>query len=202
MIDETKIMLSEPELKIVQDSEQILTKHRIIQCVYKLYNIQVNNIKQVLHGIDLGLFSGIIESAPKISKGENYLQFPFVMLDYPAVFGKDIFALRTMFWWGNFFSVTLHLSGKYKDHFAAKIINKFPEAAKDLFICINHEQWHHHFQPSNYVPVEGLTKDTLNEIINGQEFLKIAMKYELHQWNEMNRQLPIAYMKIMKLVNA
>ena len=44
------------------------------------------------------------------------------MLDYPALFKKDeIFALRTMFWWGNFMSITLLLSGGYKETFATVI---------------------------------------------------------------------------------
>ena len=54
----------------------------------------------------------IVQSTPKIAKGENYLQLPYVLLDYPRCFDKEnIFAIRTMFWWGNFFSITLHLSG-------------------------------------------------------------------------------------------
>ncbi len=35
------------------------------------------------------------------------------MLDYPRAFGRDsIFACRTFFWWGRFFSLTLHLAGR------------------------------------------------------------------------------------------
>lgn len=201
MNDETKLMLSDPELKIVRDSELILTKHRIIHCVYELFNTQVNNIKPILNNLPIGIHPGIIESMPKISKGENYLRFPFVMLDYPALFGKDIFSLRTMFWWGNFFSVTLHLSGKYTDEYVGKIMSNMPDHATDLFICINPEQWQHHFQPSNYLPVTSLSQERIHEILIGRKFIKIAMKFELSHWNEMNDLLPRAYNKILGLLN-
>jgi hypothetical protein len=51
----------------------------------------------------------------KISRGENYQLLPYIILDYPSYFSRNnIFAVRTMFWWGNFFSITLHLSGDHK----------------------------------------------------------------------------------------
>ena len=62
----------------------------------------------------------VLIQSPKISRGENYNGLPYVMLDYPRCFGKeDVFAMRTMFWWGNFFSITWHLKGKYSKEYIA-----------------------------------------------------------------------------------
>jgi hypothetical protein len=36
-----------------------------------------------------------------------------------------VFAIRTMFWWGNFFSVTLHMKGNYREHFQEKLIGNY-----------------------------------------------------------------------------
>ena len=70
-----------------------------------------------------------LNSSPKISKGENYKGLPWLVLDYPRYFNKeDIFAIRTLFWWGNFFSITLHISGKYKMRYEKKIIDSFESA--------------------------------------------------------------------------
>ena len=67
-------------------------------------------------------------------------------------YGKDIFAIRTMFWWGNFFSITLHLSGIYKTMFAQKIIACYELLKEtDFFICVHEEQWQHHFEKDNYI---------------------------------------------------
>ena len=65
-------------------------------------------------GVGAGPAADSLEPASaKISKGEN-MGLPWVMLDYPRLFGQeDVLAIRTMFWWGHCFSVTLHLKGRY-----------------------------------------------------------------------------------------
>ena len=68
----------------------------------------------------------VAEISPKISKGENYNGLPYVMFDYPRFFTKEnVFAVRTFFWWANYFSVTLHLKGEYKEMFAETIFKKY-----------------------------------------------------------------------------
>ena len=192
-------MLSGPELEIVQDRNLFLTKQRITQCVYELFNMQVGNIRTVLTGIKIP--PNAAASLPKISKGENYLGFPFIMLDYPAVFGKDILAVRTMFWWGNFFSVTLHISGKYKLLFEQCIIQNLSIAGNDIHLCVNDEEWQHHFDPSNYLPAGTISRESLNELLVSHQFMKIAIRYDLDKWNEMSRLLPGAYARLLGMIN-
>jgi hypothetical protein len=52
---------------------------------------------------------------PKISKGENYLGYPWVMMDYPRHFHqqKGHLALRVFFWWGHQFVILFQVSGQY-----------------------------------------------------------------------------------------
>ncbi|HMJ48617.1 MAG TPA: hypothetical protein VK498_14900 [Ferruginibacter sp.] len=197
MVDETKIILSEAELNIVMDSSLILTKHRVIQCVYELFNGQVAAIREVFKVIQPGFT--VAESMPKISKGENYLKLPFVIMDYPSVFGKHIFSVRTMFWWSNFFSITLHLSGKYKEHYEKKIVSNIPAASNRVFICINDDEWEHHFEPTNYLPAVTVSQERLNEIMQ-RPFIKVAVKYDLAQWNAMQQLLPGGYLEIFGMI--
>src|SRR4051812_8041543 len=107
----SKVQLSPEELRLVQNTEWILTKREIIKKIYDLFG-EVHNVmrKEISENPDL-FPQNIIGRSGKISKGENYRGLPYLILDYPASFERDnAFALRTMFWWGNFFSVTLHLS--------------------------------------------------------------------------------------------
>ena len=70
-------------------------------------------------------------STPKISKGENYKDLPYVMLDYPRCFQKEkTIAIRTFFWWGNFFSINLQLSGEYKEQALPSLQSNFLRSAK------------------------------------------------------------------------
>ena len=113
-MDRTKIRLSQEEEELVATADWILTKNRVIQKINQLLSNVQTSQQQFLQTCTT-LEKEVLASSPKISKGENYKGLPWLVLDYPRSFNKEeVFAIRTLFWWGNFFSVTLHLSGKYK----------------------------------------------------------------------------------------
>src|SRR5690349_3943554 len=130
----TKIQLSPFEMDLLNNSEWILTKNKIIKKAQRLLEEVQENIVHHVKESAINLPAEVIAISPKISKGENYLGLPWLMLDYPRYFGKEnlrpegplsrqagIFAIRTMFWWGNFFSTTFHLSGEYKKRYSGAI---------------------------------------------------------------------------------
>ena len=123
--------------------------------------------------------------SPKISRGENYLGLPWLILDYPRYFEKqNIFAIRTMFWWGNFFSTTLQLSGKYKDLYEGAVINSYEEWNEhEFYFCIHEGQWHHHWERENYQPVKKISKDQFAKEIKKRDFIKLAKKISFAHWN-------------------
>lgn len=197
MSDETKLTLSADELAVAQDLDFILTKSRVLEKAAALFNSLLpclnDTFRSVLHQNDI---TG--NSVPKISKGENYNGFPYLILDHPAVFGKkDVFALRTMFWWGNFFSIALHISGKFKTVFEERIIEKVLQ--EDLFISTGDEEWQHHFGPDNFMPFGEVTQQQLTEIMS-KNFMKVALKFDLNNWNNMPQLLPGGYKKIALLL--
>jgi hypothetical protein len=183
----TKIQLSPQETELVTNTEWILAKHRILKKVYAMLGDINELIKTEAEPFNY-LFPGNIKNPNgKISKGENYLQLPYVILDYPAFFEREnIFAIRTMFWWGNFFSVTLHLSGIFKE----QLLNKNPKVfsllqKNNFFICVNDDEWEHHYEKDNYVDSVAITLQQFKKI-NQKNFLKISKKITLSQWNETN----------------
>ena len=194
----TKVMLSAGELAMANDKDFILTKQAIISKAAALFNEQIPilslNFRKVVSTEET-----LISAVPKISKGENYNGFPYVIMDYPATFSKEnIFALRTMFWWGNFFSITLHLKGTYKKMYAAKILANLKNE-NDFYISFGEDEWQHHFGDDNFKKISSLTNDLKIQIEN-RNFFKIALKYELHHWNMMQSVLPKGYKKIVNLI--
>jgi len=201
MTDTTKIVLSEKELSLVNDEGWILTKQVIINKVYNLFSELVPVISSSLNGNAIVLPGEITSSLPRIYKGENYLQLPYVMLDYPAYFkGEDIFAIRTMFWWGNFFSITLHLSGKYKLMFEETLLGNIDKLKHDFFVAIGKDQWQHHFQESNYLQTSMISNDQLKENWNKHRFLKLALKFSLSNWNNTASSIGEGYLKIASVL--
>ena len=124
---ETKITLSAKELELVCNTDWILTKHAIIHKVYDLFGEQSALMQQWIMNEEKHLPDEVNKYQPKITKGEKLSRLlPYVILDYPRCFEKErMLAIRTMFWWGNFFSVTLQLAGNYKETALPSLLNNF-----------------------------------------------------------------------------
>lgn len=189
-MDKTKIRLSAEEEALVVRADWILTKNHIIRKAQQMMSIiqeQQHHLLNSYHSFP----EQLINSSPKISKGENYKGLPYVVLDYPRSFHKeDVFAIRTLFWWGNFFSVTLHIAGTYKKMYAEKIIRSFESLqTAGFFVCINENQWEHDFEADNYQSPEKFTASAFEDLINKKPFTKLAKQIPLQQWNDAEKKL-------------
>lgn len=203
MKTESKIQLSPQEFDLVNNPGWILTKNEIILKVKHLLQDLLQNQQDYIQSLRHQLPEEILRPSPKISKGENYKGLPYLILDYPRFFEqKDIFAIRTMFWWGNFFSITLHLSGNYKILFTEKIINGYNALKeKEFYVCSQEEQWDHHFENYNYMPLSEWSRNDFERKINSGSFIKIANKISLNQWDDAQHHL-LEYFKLINKVLA
>ena len=173
------IQLSDQEFKIIQDKELLITKANAISKIEGILSETRNKLRKSLSESSLTFPEKTLFKTNKISRGENYLGLPYLVLDYPAIFSKeDIFAFRSMFWWGNFFSSTLHLEGKFLHHYRKKIIKNL-ELLKDqdVYIGIGDSPWHYHYGNDNYE----LLADSHYKHIEKCTFLKISKKFELNE---------------------
>ncbi|HET9823736.1 MAG TPA: hypothetical protein VFP87_00305 [Chitinophagaceae bacterium] len=198
MSTQTKIQLSPLEMDLLNNAQWILTKNAIVKKAQQLLEAVQLNIVDYVNAVP-GIFPReVIAVSPKISRGENYLGLPWLILDYPRHFDKEnIFAIRTMFWWANFFSTTLHLSGVYAAKYRDTIISIYDELAKNQFyICVHTEQWHHHLDEQNYLPVNTLRKDDFSDQIANATFIKLAQKLSLTEWNTAIAQLSEKFIRI------
>lgn len=178
----TNVELSKKELELVVNSEFILTKNRIIQKVYDLFGLLSEDFRKTLNNFSNSLPAEAHLSSPKIYKGENYLYLPYVMMDYPRFFNKnDAFAIRCFFWWGNYFSITLQLSGKFFKRYKA-VLSQFlkDKQHEAYFICVSASQWDHHFEESNYKPFNAISSEEILE----KQFIKVAARLPLNNWND------------------
>ena len=202
MATPAKITLSPQELQLVTNSEWILTKRVITDKVYLLLGALSEQMKGLIENEKEWLPRVVIDSEPKIYRGENYRQLPYVLLDHPRCFSTTgILAIRTMFWWGNFFSITIHLSGQYKKMFEGSVNKNMTALNKQkYYICINEDQWQHHFEPGNYVEVSTLETGELKHIIDEQQFIKLALQFSLHQWDEISLLLERSFFEMLQLL--
>lgn len=164
----------------MSDRDFLLTKVEVINKVEQLLALTRKEIQEALSNIDFHFSSEMNLSAGKISKGENYRNLPYLVLDYPASFHKqNIFAYRTMFWWGNFFSSTLHLQGESLDLYRRRLIDTIDFLKdKGLFVSVGDTPWHYHYDANNYALIG---KEHI-EHLSTATFIKLSKRMELVEW--------------------
>jgi hypothetical protein len=189
---DAKIVLSGRETRMVKDAKVILTKNDIMKKVIQLFN----SLQENYHAYCTTDFN------PKISKGENYKGFPWVVLDYPRNFRSGNFSsIRTMFWWGHYFSITLHVSGQYKEKAGEKLKHHFESMRKDdYFIFAGDDQWEHDLGSKNYLSMKKLNREKLDAIIVNRPFIKVAAKYPLEDWQKVQRRLTKRFKLLLSLM--
>jgi len=203
-MDAAKVQLSKEEMALVSDPGWILTKNSIMARAVALLaglaeeqQAVSGRLEAVSH--ELRAASYKLQAAsqglntlpanwdtPKISKGENYLGLPYVILDYPRLFTREhVLAIRTMFWWGHYFSVTLHLKGRYKKLFLPVIAQHGQQLADAGFhISISEDEWRHELTVDNYRPLAEAASYKLQAASEGHPFLKLSATCGLDKWNE------------------
>lgn len=192
----TKIEFSLDEFSLLSDPDIMLKKKLIQSKIYTILEETQTQISNVLVNFEDSL--PISFSHAKISKGENYLSLPFMILDYPSVFSKkNIFAFRTMFYWGNFFSNTLHLQGDYLEKVrqqlyagSALLINS------NTYISTGETPWHYHFETDNYMP---LTQENCDKLLS-DKFVKLSTKIELNNWQKLPDLSADNLQKVMQII--
>ena len=179
-----KITLSAEELELMQQAGFILTKHAVIRKMQQL----LGNVAENLQPLAETQFPELKTAphSPKISKGENYEELPYVILDYPRLFGSpDTFAIRSMFWWGHYFSIHLQLGGVYRDRFVPVLRKYYTElSGKGYSICLQNDPWEHHFREDNYMPIKNLGEAKYLSLLYDHPFIKIGKKLPLEQWKQ------------------
>ena len=195
----TNVELSKNELELVTSAEVILTKNRIIEKVYALFGSLSEDYRKILAAHSHHLPPEIFEKAPKIYRGEQYLALPYVMLDYPRVFGKhEAFAIRSFFWWGNYFSITLQLSGNYLTRYSANIMKQLKNKQEEnWFIGVNESEWEHHFEEDNYLLLKHFSLPALIQ----KPFIKIAKKIPLTEWTNAGDFFLKGYGELLELLS-
>ena len=142
----------------------------------------------------------VINSSPKISKGEKYEGLPWVILDFPRVFGKeDTWAVRTFFWWGHFFSLTLQLKGRYYEQYRGSLMENLSLLRQHgFYLCIAADEWQHHFEESNYTSLHQLDERTIEQVLSRNDFCKLSAKIPLEQWEHANAKLAQLYQVLLQ----
>lgn len=189
-MDTSKIQLSAEEMQLVNNSGWILTKHRIIEKVYLLFGRLSVQMQEYLSDRKEVLPAELFLQSPKISRGEQYEALPYVVLDYPRVFSKDdVFAVRSFFWWGHYFSITLHLKGRFLEQYRQVLNTAIAQnKLQGVYLSDAGSEFSFNLDGKNYrqsysAPAAAYT------IPRQASFLKISYRLSFSQWASAETEL-------------
>ena len=163
------------EKKFFQTKEQVIAKIRL---AFEAAS------KSLLEELGKSSFQHLVRytaTPPKISTGENYQGLPYMVMDYPRHFNEeDTLSFRIVFWWANYFSLHLHLSGasmtQAKDSLKAHWKSL---GSSNFYLCVSETPWEYHFEIENFQPIASLDDSKVDEVASENGFLKIAKKLPL-----------------------
>jgi len=173
------VTFSSQEIDLLSNDTILLIKNRIFEKGANLLNEIEQHTKRSLAANYLPKEINLLNG--KLSKGENYRHLPYLMLDYPAFFSKnDVFAFRTMFYWGHFVSFTIHLSGKYLAFYGDDLISHY-KLNNQVYFCINDTPWEYRYNDDNYKLLVQLSNHDFSTHIKENEFIKLSRKIPITQ---------------------
>lgn len=174
------IRFSEEELRCMNDTGFLFTKRAVTDKLYHLFHKLAEVLKSSPAHRHFVFPAGTDFQTGKISRGENYKGLPYVMLDFPRLFEKDnVFAFRTMFWWGNYFSFTLHLKGGPLRLFRKALLRHIAAMKNnDLLIYTGDDEWEHDLSDKHYAKPGSGTVKTLRR----RNFIKLCRKVKLQDY--------------------
>lgn len=176
------VELTSEEIAVVSNSDFLLTKNKAIQKLQQAFgNIATQYQKTTQNGLlEWQQYCAI---PPKISKGEQFEGLPYLMLDYPRAFSHtETFAVRSFFWWGNYFSISLLLAGRCQQVLIPRLLAN--SLLGDWHLDTSSTPWNHRWDME--------TSPRLSNISNANvsmqaDFFKISKQIPLSQWQDMEQ---------------
>ncbi len=182
-----KRLISSEELALIQQPDILLLKRQALDHIRVLLNTASVRLHHACQVAQPPFPAEVLQKPPKISVGENYRQLPYMVLDYPRFFTQQsTLAFRTMFWWGNHFSVSVHLTGHYLARYASALQSlSSDERAQNYYFCIHGHPWEYHFEADNYLLMREISAEMVNHHMSAHGFVKIADRLPLHEWKKL-----------------
>lgn len=203
MKNHNDIKFTPPELTALQNKDFFYLKRSATDKIIALFG-QIAETMKGLPEHQAFLFpEGTDATSGKISRGENYRQLPYIVLDLPRLYSPlSIFAFRVMYLWGHEFSFSLLLSGEALQTYLPQISAKFDDLQEQhLFVCMGDTLWQHEFTHENYVAMFQISKSAFLEQIGTHGFCKLSVPLSVESWEIADLQAIQTYQLFLELMS-
>lgn len=195
----SKIDVSKEGFRLLTQQEPWNERRRLVEQLYAWFGNALVETKQRHHE----LFSSLVSPESlngKITRGDNYKGFPYVLLDYPNFFSKEnILAARNLIWLGNGFYCTLHVRGDLLENVLNAITNLPPSRFENVLVYTGNDEWQHHVD-ENWKTIAHVGQADLTNALK-QNWLKLGSTVDLHEPENWNAQLEAIYKRWKSLLS-
>ncbi|SHN43173.1 hypothetical protein [Chitinophaga sp. CF418] len=196
------ISLTAEEQALVVNADWLYLKNNVLQKVMALMG-QLQRALETHPGTKIFPFpEHTLQAGGKISRGERYKELPYIILDYPRFFSRhNIFAFRTMFWWGHYFVATLHLAGAEKEKYSDAITSAWQQLAEHQFqVYLQEDPWHHDLENGNYKLISAIPVLEFKQLIARRSFIKLAKPYSFEEWGKIVPEVVRDYALLLQVL--
>lgn len=183
----------------MQKSTFKLTKHEldfISDPIYmQMKQNLIRNFFDGMHGVGAWLMQKYYPNTSqnfKVTRGENYIDMPYVVLDVPQLKQQNIAgSLRIMFWWGHYISV------QYFIRFDADKLKKLTNFShKPYVISLAENLFNNNLDDAEFIPINNFKADE----VTLPHLSKICCKIDLTELSNLEQHIGL-FMDDMILVN-
>jgi len=191
----SNVELSSKEYAVIENADFLLTKNAAIQKLQKAFGEIADTYRKITEsGMDVWQLH--CNTHPKIAKGEQYEGLPYLMLDYPRSFSDtDTFAVRSFFWWGNYFSISLLLTGKSQERLVPQLLTN-PILA-DWHVDTAATPWQHNWKEETSPKLALLSQQNYVP----KDFFKLSKQMPLSKWQDMEQFFVSSFRQLWTAVN-
>lgn len=194
-------LFNDKELSYLEDTDFLLTKQEIGRTIVQVLGTAENLLKEEINSFGQLLPKQALSKVGKISRGENYQGLPYWVLDFPRLFQKEnVFAFRTMVWWGHEISTTLHVAGSFLSTHQDKLEKELSQDIQGLFFCVNNNPWRYEFSEDNYQLLSRITERQVKSQIEEHQFLKLSFKHPISEIASLPNFASNSFKRLMKLL--
>jgi len=170
------ILFTADELRLVADRGFFPAKALVMAKVRGVLEAVHVGLKTDLVGLDLLTPLDFDPAKFQFVKGEHLEAFPYQYLDFPKHFaGDDMFAFRSLFWWGHHFVFALLLGGEQAPRYKRNLINRYHAVAgRDLHLSLAPTPWEWKFGEGYTLPVTHDRKSEVAAVLAGRRFIKLS----------------------------
>ena len=179
-MQKSAIKLTNHQLKLVSDPAYPLTKIEVMERLTTLLHACAAQLRE--NKLTIGN-TQLFECEYKISKGENYKGLPYLVLDYPKITSKKFpVLLRTMFWWGKYFSLNIFLHDNLKVQIRDHSFNN--ANFSDLKLLVSSNIWEQDLAKEDYMQ---FSKDAM--LLKESDYLKMSKAIPIESYHELIEQM-------------